>query len=99
MRSVAEIHDEIAAKGFPVETVRSNGGRVEVVLRDGATPAQRAQADALVASILDRPERPELGPAQPVTIEDALVVLACEPDHEGARAILRARYESLKEQR
>jgi len=59
-REPAQLHDELAAAGIPVRTVRyysagkPGGERYEVVLADGATAEQQAQADAAAAAHLAR---------------------------------------------
>lgn len=43
---IAHIHDYLAARGYPVATVRETDGAVQVVLTDDATDEQRAAAQS-----------------------------------------------------
>ncbi len=90
-----EIHEACSKAKLPIESVRKNGDRYDVILRANASPAQQTEADAIKARILNT--KPA-GPCKVTTVEDALVVLRFEPNNATAHALVKKRYEKLKKQ-
>lgn len=88
---VAEIHEACEKAGIPVESVRFDQGKYEVVMRAGAD-GRRAEAEAVMGQVLARPKAVIVVD----NVADALVVLRFEPNNASANAVLRARYEQLK---
>ncbi len=88
---VAEIHDACSKAGLPVQSVRFNEGRYEVVMAAGAE-GRRADAEAIKDQVLSRPKAVIVVD----NVADALVVVRFEPNNASANAVLRARYEQLK---
>lgn len=88
---VAEIHEACSAAGIPVESVRFNEGKYEVVMRAGAD-GRRAEAEAVMGQVLAKAKAVIVVD----NVADALVVLRFEPNNASANAVVRARYEQLK---
>jgi len=88
---VSEIHEACVKAGIPVESVRFNEGKYEIVMPAGAEN-RRGDAEAVKEQILSRP--------RPVVVvdnlNDALVVLQFEPGNASARALVQSRYQELK---
>ncbi|MDC3379199.1 hypothetical protein OAX78_02850 [Planctomycetota bacterium] len=95
---VAQIHDEVAAAGILVISVRNpSGDTCEVILAEGASAGQQAQADAIATRVIaqERGRRPIVVD----NLSDALVVLRFEPDNVSAQELVRTRYQELKRTR
>lgn len=93
-RRACEVHDAIVAKGIPLSTVRVAEGRFELVFPESCGGAQRAEAQRICDELAAAPKVV----IEVRTLEDALVVLRFEPENRSANALVRARYDALREQ-
>lgn len=100
MIDVAAVHQAAKLSGLPVRSVRSKGGRCEIVLDEGATPEHVAAANVLAEAATRGEERVSLGGASlslrsepKLSVIDAIAVLAAGVDgalSERARAVVKA---------
>lgn len=90
-RNCGAIHEEIAARGIPVASVRFADGKYELMFGPECSAGQKAEAEQIMARVLA---------ARPVTLvvdnlQDALVVLQFDPQNASARKLVKERYDAL----
>lgn len=103
---VSAIRDAAIAAGLPCCGVSCSEGKVSIRLDDSATKAQREDARALEQAadgglrvFVLRGQPLDLHHVAPLSVVDALAVLAVRPDDQGARQVVEEHAKRVLEER